>query len=159
MPQITSHTIQAHAVRFNLELNRYEMLILKRSPSARLYADTWQVVTGRVEHGETAFAAALRELKEETSFVPLKAWTVPYVASYFVTGKDEIGMAPVFAFLVDYHAEVVLSDEHSQCLWIEFDEIEKYVPIPSHSEATKVFEKFVLNGIEQDLYTIPKELF
>ncbi len=43
-------------------------MILRRNS---LYLnDTWQMISDRIEHGEKAWEAALREIEEETGLVP-----------------------------------------------------------------------------------------
>ena len=50
------------------EKNTGKYLILKRC--SEFLNNSWQMVSGRIEKGETAWQAALREIKEETGIVP-----------------------------------------------------------------------------------------
>jgi dATP pyrophosphohydrolase len=49
-----------------LRRGRY-LVIRRRTPYLK---GTWQMVSGAVEAGETGWAAALREIEEETGLVP-----------------------------------------------------------------------------------------
>lgn len=159
MPKFTSNTIQLHIIKFDSKANEFRQLILKRSPDTKPYPSMWQVVTGRLEAQETAFEAALRELKEETSLEPMKFWTLPFVASFFNTLKDELSFAPVFVCEVSELSEVIISEEHSEWLWIDLAETSNYIKLPSHIEGTKCVEDFVINNDENFHYQIEKSLW
>ena len=143
MPEFVTNTIQLHiAAKVKDE---YKFLVLQRSDDVVIYPGLWQVVTGTMEGNETAFQAAMREIKEETGLVPLKVWTVPFVAVFFDAGIDQIHASPVFGALVDYTDEIKLSSEHQKYLWLDYNECIEKVELPSHKEGTRVFFEFILS--------------
>jgi dihydroneopterin triphosphate diphosphatase len=94
----------------------YEYLLLHRSPQ-KLYAGSWRMVAGKVEPHETAYAACLRELNEETGLTPNRLWAVPYVHHFYEWQTDQVREIPVFLAEVAGDAEVVLDDEHDDHTW------------------------------------------
>ena len=104
-----------------------EYLILQRDADTGAY---WQGVAGGGEGDETPAEAALREIAEETSIVvqqglvELKSQaTIPVKETFgsYLWGP-QITVIPEYAFglkVVDRH--VVLSDEHDQYRWVEFE--------------------------------------
>ena len=54
---------------------RVEFLCLRRARTRRL-PGVWQPVTGKRRRGETAFAAARREVREETGLEPRRWWAL-----------------------------------------------------------------------------------
>ncbi len=146
MPDIKSEFIQAHIARYNTERKDYDFLVLLRSGRSRVYPNIWQVVTGKIETGETAVETARRETLEETNLKPLKMWTLPYVSTFYNAKRDVIFSSPVFGFLVDYDDEVVLSHEHSEFLWLGLNDCIDKVLLPSHREGTRIFMEFILSG-------------
>ncbi len=145
MSKFVSYTVQAHIVAFPQNQDEAVYLALKRASDAKLYPSLWQVVTGNIEPNETAIEAAIREVKEETSLQINNIWTIPFVATFFNPYKDEIHSAPVFGFEVEYSELVKISKEHHDYKWLPFDEILNLLQFPSHIEGTKIFNNFVLN--------------
>ena len=90
MPDFISNTIQAHIAAYDLDENEYKFLVLKRAADLYIYPGLWQTVTGRIEPGETALDAAIREVKEETGLTPDDIWTLPYVANFFNIRKNGV---------------------------------------------------------------------
>jgi dATP pyrophosphohydrolase len=154
LPQFICNTIQLHIAAFVGIDKIIKYLILHRSDKAYVYPSLWQVITGRIEEGETALEAALRELKEETGLVPEKLWTLPYVATYFETPKDIIHASPVFGIVVDHSAVIKISEEHQDYKWLDFDDCIECLLIPAHREGTRVFRDFVLNSAQPDLFRL-----
>lgn len=119
----TDHSlIEAHIFRTNG--SDLEFLLLKRADNER-YPGIWQMVTGSVNENEKAFAAALREIKEETGLVPKKFWIVPNVNSFYSPERDIVIMIPVFAAQVSENSKVIISDEHSEFKWVNKDDAKK----------------------------------
>lgn len=119
----TNHSlIEAHIFRTNG--NDLEFLLLKRADYER-YPGIWQMVTGSVNENEKAFAAALREIKEETGLVPEKFWIVPNVNSFYSPERDTVIMIPVFAAQVNVNSDVIISSEHSEFKWVSKDDAKK----------------------------------
>ena len=92
-----------------------EFLVLRRA-AGRVYAGTWRVVGGKIEAGEAAWQAALRELAEETGRRPVHAWTVPSVNAFYEWQTDRLNLIPAFA--AELAADPVLDAEHDAFAWL-----------------------------------------
>lgn len=102
------------------------VLLLRRTQSL---AGEWCQVAGGIEEGETAWQAALRELKEETGLSPGRFYSADICEQFYEADRDAITIAPVFvAFVTD--GEITLNEEHSDYRWVGFDEARMMVPFP-----------------------------
>ena len=103
--------------------NKIYFLLLKRA-NKKIYGHLWQGVAGKIETGESAWQAALRELNEETGLKPIRMFIADYVSKFYEQIGDRINLVPVFGIEVDSE-EVRLSDEHTEFRWMDVDEAEE----------------------------------
>jgi dATP pyrophosphohydrolase len=101
-------------------------LIIRRS-SGQL-GGTWQMVSGRIEHGEKGWEAALREVKEETGLVPDRFYSANTIEAFYEVNQNCINLIPVFVGFIDTKQEVRLSHEHSEYRWITADKADDFLP-------------------------------
>lgn len=99
------------------EKGKVEFLLLKRGAN-ETYPGLWQMVSGKVNEGEKAYEAALRELSEETSLVPVKFWVAPNINSFYYPETDTVNFLPVFLCEVPPGSLVSLSEEHDEYRWV-----------------------------------------
>ena len=118
MPKIKVKQIDSYIYR--ITDNGPVYLMLKRSPG-KYYEHLWQGVAGKIEKGETAWQAVVREFKEETGMKPKKLFVADHIASFYNANKDYIQMVPIFGIEVE-NSEVQISDEHCDYKWVSFDE-------------------------------------
>ncbi len=100
--------------------NEVLYLLLKRAKT-KIYEHLWQGIAGKIEAGETAPEAAIRELKEETGLHPVKMFVADHVSRFYEVYGDRINLVPVFGIKVDSE-QVTLSSEHSAHSWVTLDE-------------------------------------
>ena len=143
--EIESTLIEAHV--FRKSGNDIEFLLLKRSDDDELYPGSWQMVSGSIDENEKAYAAALREIKEETGLIPLKFWVVPNVNSFYNQVKDKIIMIPVFAALVERSSKVILSNEHSEFKWMKKEEAKKMLLWKGQRNSVDIVHEYFLNEL------------
>lgn len=101
-----------------------EFLQLRRSPGKHL-GGAWSTVRGKIEAGETAWAAALRELREETGLAPVEFYQLDTVDIFYLHGDDTLWHCPGFCALVGPSAQVKLNDEHDAVRWVHREQIEQ----------------------------------
>jgi dATP pyrophosphohydrolase len=77
-------------------------------------------VAGKIEEGETASEAAIRELKEETGFDPVRMFVADHVSKFYEVHGDRINLVPVFGIEVD-REDVTISEEHCEFKWVNFE--------------------------------------
>jgi dATP pyrophosphohydrolase len=116
--QVCVRVVDAYVFRRTGEGIRF--LLLQRNVD-RIYEHLWQGVAGKIQPGETAWEAALRELKEETQLQPVRMFVADHVSTFYETHGDRINLVPVFGIEVDSD-RVVLSDEHRDYRWVTLDE-------------------------------------
>jgi dATP pyrophosphohydrolase len=95
----------------------HEFLQLRRAPGETL-AGAWAVVRGKIESGETAWRAALRELKEETGLEPGEFFQLDTLDSFYLAAADAVYHCPGFCAVVPPDAAVVLNAEHDSHRWV-----------------------------------------
>ena len=117
MQNIMVRVIDAYVYRYTK--TKLKFLILKRSKT-KIYEHLWQGVAGKIEDGETASQTAIRELKEETDLTPYKMFVADHVSSFYESHFDRINLVPVFGIEVR-SKNIVLSEEHYEYKWLEFD--------------------------------------
>ena len=105
MTKIVVRVIDAYV--FNQTKKGLKFLLLKRAKT-RMYEHLWQGVAGKIEKGETASQAAIRELKEETGFEPKRMFVADHISRFYETYGDKINLVPVFGVEVD-NDDVTLS--------------------------------------------------
>lgn len=133
---------------FRIRNDRGEYLLLRRSAHETVHPAMWQYVTGRVEEGESARDAALRELIEETGVRPLRFWVVPAVSSFYDPAADAIRFLAVFAAELDATAAVRLSAEHDACEWLPREEARRRLVWPSQRNSLDIVAQYILGGEE-----------
>jgi len=109
--------VNCHVVRPGADGRLGEFLQLRRAP--RDYgAGMWAIVRGKIEAGETAVQAALRELKEETGLAPLEFFALNAIDTFYLAHGDAIWHVPGFVAVVDRDAAITLNEEHDAIRWI-----------------------------------------
>jgi dihydroneopterin triphosphate diphosphatase len=92
---------------------RVEFLCLRRARTRRL-PGVWQPVTGKRHRGETAPAAARREVREETGLEPRRWWALEAPTIFYQAPRDGMVAIPIFAAEVGPRDRVRLSAEHDE---------------------------------------------
>jgi dATP pyrophosphohydrolase len=123
---------------------RHEFLQLRRRGDEPL-AGTWQTVRGSIEPGETAAAAAIRELREETAVRPVEFYRLGTVETFYDLSSDAIWHGAAFFALLAADATVTLNDEHDASRWVDETEIDRQFMWPS--------EKPLITEIRDELLT------
>jgi 8-oxo-dGTP diphosphatase len=99
-----------------------EVLLLKGSPSKRLWANRYNGIGGHVEKGEDILSAARRELFEETKLL------VPELrlcGTIQVDTGDSTGIG-IYVFRGTYHEGTPVSSEEGVLEWVHKNDILNY---------------------------------
>jgi dATP pyrophosphohydrolase len=105
------------------ETKSHEFLQLRRREDDYL-GGTWSTVYGMVEPGETAWQAALRELREEAGISPRHIYRVPTARSFYTSFNDTVWIVPAFCVTVARDVPVTLNEEHTAYRWVRRDHVE-----------------------------------
>lgn len=93
-------------------------------------ADWWQFIAGGGEENETPFEAARREISEESGIKAdklLKLTFMAYVPADCISDKHrklwaaDTYVLPEYCFAFECKDEIVLSHEHTECVWLPYD--------------------------------------
>jgi dihydroneopterin triphosphate diphosphatase len=114
----TPECVSAHLLCSMKGEARY-LLIRRCSP---YLCGTWQMVSGKIEAGERAWEAALREIWEETGIVPDRFYSADTVETFYLKSQDKILNCPVFVGIVSSLSSVTLSpQEHDAYEWVDLE--------------------------------------
>jgi 8-oxo-dGTP diphosphatase len=107
------------------------VLLVKRSPNAKVGSHTWECPGGKIDFGETLENALVREVFEETGlFVSLSKLLY---ATTFPTDPSRQVVLLMYLCVTD-HAEVVLSDEHQEFRWVPHSMLPDFLPFDTHRD-------------------------
>jgi dATP pyrophosphohydrolase len=144
MPEIICRIVEVCVFRF--QNDRPEYLLLRRSPDEPLYPNLWQLVSGTIRDGEKATEAALRELREETMFVPERFWIVPFVGSFYDHRSDALNFSTWFAAQVGTGSEPELSPEHDRYEWLPFEDALSRIVWPGQRQGLDTVQRYLVSG-------------
>ncbi len=144
MPQVRSEIVDVYVFRRASEV-AVEFLMLLRAEGTPL-AGTWQSVHGHIEPGETAHAAARRELREETGLTLRRFWQLEHVNAFYVASQDAIHLCPSFLAEVEPHEAVRLSDEHCALRWVSGEEARREFLWPGQRAAVREAVEEIIAG-------------
>lgn len=126
MDPVSGPTVSVRVVDvypYRVDGARCEWLLLRRA-TGRAYAGQWRMVGGKINPGETAWQAALRELAEETGYAVgaglLAAWALPSVNTFYDWQRDAVSLTPAFA--AEVTGDPQLDAEHDAFEWLSADE-------------------------------------
>jgi 8-oxo-dGTP pyrophosphatase MutT (NUDIX family) len=94
----------------------HEFLQLRRAADDYL-GGTWQLIRGCIEPGETAVAASLREMREESGLMPTELYSLGPVETFYLWPTDTIVNSICFCALVDRSMPVITNHEHDAFRW------------------------------------------
>jgi dATP pyrophosphohydrolase len=142
MADILVRVVDAYVFRKTADGLRF--LMLKRAKT-KLYEHLWQGVAGKIEKGETAWQAAMRELKEETGLKPKHMFVADHVSRFYEAFGDRINLVPVFGIEVDSEV-VILSEEHSEYKWVTLEEAQKHLVWRGQKLGIQIVNEMVLSN-------------
>lgn len=136
----------------------WRVLVLQRGTQTRC-PGSWEVVHGRIEHGERPEAAARREVLEETGLPTERLYCIT-VNGFYLAGRD-IQAAIVFAGIVSESAhvpDVVLGPEHVAFRWLTIAGAQRVVTWPREREALTHIAHLLRTGdagVAEDVLRVP----
>jgi dATP pyrophosphohydrolase len=119
MPKIISDSVDIYA--FRRVNGRPQYLALLRRPEVAL-GNTWHAIHAKVGDGETAYAAALREVRHAIGVVPKQFYSADLVSQFYDHYSDSIALTPVFAALIEGPAPAMLGADFIDYAWCDLDE-------------------------------------
>jgi dihydroneopterin triphosphate diphosphatase len=135
----------------------HEFLQLRRVPDDFM-GGTWQAVSGGIEAGETAWAAAIRELREEAGLSPVEFYRLPIVNTFYIAANDTLWHAVPFCAIVDPAAVVVLNSEHDAVRWVPRERAAEAFMWATDRAAIVELCRTILDGTEAKAYLRIREI-
>jgi dihydroneopterin triphosphate diphosphatase len=123
-------------------------LLLRRAAS-RAYEGSWRMVGGKIEPGEAAWQAALRELREEVGGAPLRAWALPSVNAFYEWEADRVNVAPAFA--AELGGDPALDGEHDAFAWLPATEAAARLAWPEQRRLLRLADALLAEGVPPEL--------
>lgn len=152
MPRIVSDIVDVYV--FRRAKKRVQFLVLRRRPDIVL-GDTWQSIHGKIEPGERAVDAALREVEEQTGMVPQKLYSADYINQFYDQKTDTVVLAPSFAALVGPTEQPRLSSEYSDYAWCDLEETVARLPWSGQRWAARhIYDVIAMGGEEAEFYAL-----
>ena len=153
MPQATVRVVDVYPYRWRE--GALEFLVLRRA-EGHAYAGTWRMVGGKIDAGETAWQAALREMAEETSLAVQRFWAIPSVNAFYEWQRDVVALVPAFA--AEASGAVVLDGEHDRAEWLPPEEAAERLAWPEQRRLLRLAAETVASGgIAPELFiALPK---
>src|SRR4051794_12642482 len=115
--------VNCHVARPGRDGRLGEFLQLRRA-AGEYGAGMWAIVRGKIEASETAWQAALRELREETGLVPEEFYALNTVETFYLSQDDTVWHVPGFVAVVRRDVTLTLNDEHDATRWVGRDAID-----------------------------------
>jgi dATP pyrophosphohydrolase len=119
-------------------------LLLRRAPG-RIYAGSWRMVGGKIQKGEQAWQAAVRELWEETGREPIRFWSVPSVNAFYEWQQDRVNLCPAFAAEID--GDPQLDAEHDAFEWLSAEQAADRLAWPEQRRLVRLVAGMLASGI------------
>ncbi|MDI6803057.1 MAG: NUDIX pyrophosphatase [Bacteroidota bacterium] len=141
MTQVASLYIEVCVFKF--EKGKPEYLILQRSDTEIIYPGIFQFITGTIEEGETAIAAAKREMIEEINISHKNFWVIPFINPFYVYTRDVVNLSPMFLAEVENDKIPLLSPEHQTYEWCDYETALKRLNWHGQREALKIVNNFL----------------
>ena len=140
---IKSFAIAAYICK--IENGTTYFLLIRRC--GKVLNGNWQMVSGKIEKGETAWQAALREIKEETNLVPEKLYSADWVERFYDATQNCINLVPVFVAFVKKPFEVKLAPaEHDAYKWVTKDEMMQALEFRSQKDALNHIDTYFVKN-------------
>jgi dATP pyrophosphohydrolase len=136
-------------------LESFELLMARRAEEIYM-GGTWQLISGGLESGETAWQAALRELWEETGLAPTEFFRLSTLTSFYRPDNDSLNTAPMFCALVSEDSSVAINAEHTHFEWLDVNAAPSRLMWPSDRQALDEVRSVILgNGPAKEYMRIP----
>jgi 8-oxo-dGTP diphosphatase len=97
------------------------VLLIKGSPTKRLWAGLYNGIGGHVKSGEDILESAYRELREEAG---IKNVLLRLCAQIMVEVSPQVGVA-IFVFKGEYPNEIFTSSSEGSLSWVNMNELHK----------------------------------
>ncbi len=127
---------ETHVATCFLE-NQGKILLLRRSGQVGSYTQRWAGISGYIEPGHSPLTQALQEIQEEAGLsqpeVRLLKEGLPFEVIDATLGKKWV--VHPFRFHVKHPGKIKIDWEHSECKWIEPEEIKTFQTVPGLYEA------------------------
>lgn len=104
----------------------------------------WCHVAGKIEQGETAVQAVVREIQEETSLVPTVVYTAEFIEQFYEVKQNRLALCPAFVAIVKSEDEVALNAEHREFRWCSADEARTLSAYPNQKLLYDHVERFFI---------------
>ncbi len=111
-----------------------KILIVKRHPKSRTDPEMWELPGGKVEEGEFFADALIREIKEETDLDSTVGEFCEAVQNDYMHKRT----VQLMMYLEDVTGEVKISDEHTDWMWANLEELKS---LELSSSLKKVLKK------------------
>ncbi len=124
-------------VSVTLQREDGRVLLLRRRPERGAF---WQILTGRIEPGESALQTAAREVHEETGFSPRldEIRDLGYAHSFALGDRVPPLVVQETAYAARVAGEPRLSDEHDDHRWCDRDEALALLPFAGLRRAVRL---------------------
>ncbi len=127
--------------------DKKEILLVKRCPGDRKDPEKWEVPGGKLDEGEDLVLSTAREVMEETGLIIEQINPLVFADSHVIEDGRYKGFTSVSLFSINKieSGEVVLSEEHTEYVWVGYKDMITMDLTTGVKKASGVLRDYLLN--------------